>query len=160
MQRQLEYKSKSNLTLNHYSQVIALITAPSREERKLQDEVNQLKTELSEISMRHEYTHYVKTERKLVAVETKLNTLQSGKQTKKLIIQYGLPYGSQFCLALMLLGLSIYYRYTPVIVFDDRFDFVPFKGLIRFPTGVDGALSVPFWAFVNSFVSKHVASYL
>lgn len=136
------------------------MTSPSREERRLQDEINELKTELSDISLRREYTQYVKIERKIVAVQTKLNGLQSGKNTKKLMLQYGVPYGGQFVLSLVLLGLSIYYRYTPVIVFDDRFDFVPFKGLIRFPTGVEGALSVPFWVFVNSFVSKHAASYL
>lgn len=110
--------------------------------------------------MREEYTIYVKTERKILTVQTRLKTLKSGKQTKNLIVQYGVPYGSQLCLTLVLIGLSIFYRYTPVIVFDDRFDFVPFGGLIKFPTGIEGAVSVPFWIFVNSFVSKHVASYI
>lgn len=141
-------------------QVIAFLVAPTWEERKLQDEINQLKAELANISMREEYTIYVKTERKILTVQTRLNTLKSGKQTKNLIVQYGVPYGSQFCLTLVLIGLSIFYRYTPVIVFDDRFDFVPFGGLIKFPTGIEGAVSVPFWIFVNSFVSKHVASYI
>lgn len=110
--------------------------------------------------MRAEYTKYVKTERKIVAVQTKLNALRSEKQTKNLAYQYGIPYGTQFALSFVLLVLSIAYRYTPVIVFDGQYDLVPFGALIRFPTGIDGAVSVPFWIFVNSFVSKHVASYV
>lgn len=140
--------------------MIALITAPTRAERKLEDEINQLKAELADIPMRQEYTQYVKTERKIATIQTKLNSIKSQRQTKNLMVQYGLPYGSQFCLTLVLIGLSIFYRYTPVIIFDDKLDLVPFSGLIRFPTGIDGAVSVPFWIFVNSFVSKHVASYL
>lgn len=129
------------------------------EEKELTKEIANLKKELENIPIRKEYTVYVKVERKILAAQTKLNNSRSTKQTRSLILQYGIPYGSQFVLSLVLVIISIFYRYTPVIVFDTyRYNFVPFGGLIRFPTGVDGGVSVPFWIFVNSYVSRHIAA--
>lgn len=142
-------------------QIVSYLSATTKEEKLLLEEIRELKKELDEIPMRAEYTKYVKTERKITTVQTKLNTLRSEKQTKNLAFQYGIPYGTQLALSFILLVLSIAYRYTPVIIFDgQQYDLVPFGALIRFPTGIDGAVSVPFWIFVNSFVSKHLASYV
>lgn len=125
------------------------------------EELAKLKKDLEDIPMRKEYTTYVKQERKILTTQTKLNDLRGAKQTKNLIYQYGVPYGCQFFLSFVLLVISIAYRYTPVVVFDGhQYDFVPFGSLIRFPTGIEGGVSVPFWIFVNSFVSRHVASYI
>lgn len=111
--------------------------------------------------MRTEYTNYVKTERKMVAAQTKLNECRSKRQTRSLVIQYAVPYGLQFIMSFVLFVVSIVYRYTPVITLDHKqFDLVPFGPLVRFPTGVVGAVSVPFWIFVSSYVSKHLSSYL
>lgn len=135
--------------------------ATTKEEKQLLEEINDLKRELDEIPMRQEYTKYVKTERKIVTAQNRLTALRTEKQTKNLVFNYGIPYGAQFGLSFLLIVLSIMYRYTPVVVFDSQqYDLVPFGPLIRFPTGIDGAVSVPFWIFVNSFVSKHLASYV
>lgn len=129
------------------------------EEKELTKLIADLKKELENIPMRKEYTTYVKVERKILAAQTKLNDLRTTKQTQNLIFQFGVPYGSQIVLSLVLVIISIYYRYAPVIVFDTyRYNFVPFGSLIRFPTGVDGGVSVPFWIFVNSYVSRHIAA--
>lgn len=142
-------------------QIVSYLSAATKEEKQLLVDITELKKELEDIPIRSEYTKYVKTERKIVAVQTKLNTLRSEKQTKNLALQYGVPYGTQIALSFVLVVVSIAYRYTPVIVFDGhQYDLVPFGALIRFPTGIDGAVSVPFWIFVNSFVSKHLASYV
>lgn len=149
-------------TISNYSllQITHFLISPSRDELRLQAEINQLRTELADISMRREYTQYVKIERKILALKAKLDELQVGKQSRNLFVSYGVPYGCQLILGLTLFIIALYHRSTPVIVFDDRFDFVPFHGLMRFPSGVQGGLSAPFWVFINSFVSKHVASYL
>lgn len=137
------------------------LSATTKEEKQLLQEIKELKKELEDIPMRSEYTKYVKTERKIVAVQTKLSTLRNEKITRNLALQYGIPYGTQVALSFVLLIVSFAYRYTPVIVFDGlQYDLVPFGALLRFPTGIDGAVSVPFWIFVNSFVSKHLASYV
>lgn len=137
------------------------MTSASYEEKRLNDEIATLKKELETIPMRKEYPAYVKVERKIVTAQTKLNETRQANQTKKLIFQYGIPYGFQALLSIVLLVITITYRYTPIVVFDgSRYDLIPFGAIIRFPTGVDGAVSVPFWIFVNNYVSRHVASYV
>lgn len=142
-------------------QIVSFLLKPSWQEKRLLSEISDLKRELEGVSMRKEYTNYVKMERKINDAQMKLTTLRSGRQTRNLAIQYGVPYGMQLLLSLALFVVSVIYRYTPVITLDTKqFDLVPFGPLIRFPTGIDGAISVPFWIFVCSFVSRHASSYV
>lgn len=137
------------------------MTSASSEEKRLVHEIAALKAELETIPMRQEYTAYVKVERKIVTTQAKLNETRQSSQTKKLMFQYGIPYGSQAILSLALVVITIAYRYTPIVVFEgSQYDLIPFGAIIRFPTGIDGAVSVPFWIFVNNYVSRHVASYV
>lgn len=124
-------------------------------------ELAKLKKELDDIPMRQEYTTYVKIERKIVTAQAKLNETRTESQTKKLMFQYGVPYGFQILLSLILVLITFIYRYTPVVIFDGtQYDFIPFGAIIRFPTGLNGAVSVPFWIFINNYVSRHAASYI
>ncbi|XP_031633469.1 uncharacterized protein LOC116347139 [Contarinia nasturtii] len=141
--------------------VVALLTSASAEEKQLIAEISKLKEELENISLRQEYTAYVKIERKIVAAQAKLNEERNLHQTKKLMYQYGIPYGFQALLSVILILITVFYRYTPIIVFNgSQHNFIPFGPILRFPTGIDGAVSVPFWIFVNNYVSRHVASYV
>lgn len=142
-------------------QIVAVLTSASSEEKQLLEEIAKLKVELDDIPMRKEYTSYVKIERKIVAAQGKLNELRSGNQTRKLMFSYGIPYGLQALFSVVLLLITIVYRYTPIVVFNgSQYDFIPFGSILRFPTGIDGAVSVPFWIFVNNYVSRHAASYV
>lgn len=124
-------------------------------------EIAKLKAELENIPMRQEYTAYVKVERKIVTTQTKLNESRQANQTKRIMFQYGVPYGCQAALFVILLLITIAYRYTPIVVFNgSQYDFIPFGTVLKFPTGIDGAVSVPFWIFVCNYVSRHVASYV
>ncbi|XP_055903653.1 guided entry of tail-anchored proteins factor 1 [Eupeodes corollae] len=69
-------------------------------------------------------------------------------------------YAVKFILVLMLAYISFKYRYTPVVVFDDRFDFAPLGGIVTFPTGVPNAISVPFWVFSCNLSFKWFGGYL
>lgn len=145
----------------NFSQIVLLLTTTSSEEKRLQNEITKLKQELEDIPIRKEYTAYVKVERKIVAAQAKLNEHRQASQTKKLMFQYGIPYGCQAILSITLLVITIIYRYTPILVFNgSQFDFIPFGAILKFPTGIDGAISVPFWIFVNNYVSRHIASYI
>lgn len=138
-----------------------MLTAPSNQEKILVAELAKLKKELEDIPMRQEYTTYVKIERKIVTAQAKLNETRKESQTKKLMFQYGVPYGFQILLSLILVLITFTYRYTPVVIFDGtQYDFIPFGAIIRFPTGLNGAVSVPFWIFINNYVSRHAASYI
>lgn len=115
--------------------------------------------ELSKLSMKDDYIIYVKKERKIRAAQADLAELTKRKTTNNLMLNYGISYGSQIVLAVSLMVISFMYRSVPVIVFSDKFDFTPFNALMRFPTGIRGAVSVPFWIFVNSFIYKGLAAY-
>ncbi|GAB0087390.1 hypothetical protein DMENIID0001_016870 [Sergentomyia squamirostris] len=139
--------------------IVDRINTDTKEEVHLKVKIVEHRRELKGISMREDYTGYVKVERKIVAAEKRLNELAILNSTSKLIIKYGIPYGTQVLLSLILVSISILYRSTPVMVFEEKFDFMPFGAIMRVPTGVPGAISVPFWIFVSSFVGRALASY-
>lgn len=139
-------------------QLIAYLLSPSRQQRKHAAEVAAMREQLATISMASDYTAYVKLERRIAAAEREQGASASQQLTRTLVTRYGLSYGSQALLSLILFGMSLWYRSVPVLVLGDRFNFAPFAWLMRFPTGVEGAVSVPFWVFVSSFVAKGVAS--
>lgn len=139
-------------------QLTAYLLSPSRQQRQQAAEVAAMRQQLATISMASDYTAYVKLERRIVAAERAQSTSKSQQVTRTLVIKYGLSYGSQALLSLVLVVVSLWYRSVPVLVLGDRFNFAPFAWLMRFPTGVEGAVSVPFWTFVSSFVAKGVAS--
>lgn len=141
--------------------LVHFFTRETAELRQLRDEIVKMKAELESIPIREEYTAYVKLDRKIMAAQLRFNQSKGEDQTQKLIIQYGIPYGLQFILSFTLVVTSIVYRYTPVLSFENsKYNFTPFGSFIQFPTGLDDVVSVPFWIFLNSYVSRHISSYL
>lgn len=132
----------------------------SREEKILKKTIRDQRTELAGIPMMKEYTTYVKMERKIVENEEKLRKIRSENQMKKTILKYGLSYGLNAIFTLCLIVISIYNRRSPIMVFPGDYNFVPFSGLMSFPTGVSNAVSVPFWIFASSFVMRSFAGYV
>lgn len=141
-------------------QIISFLCGPTSEEKSLRNEISNLRQELKKLSMKDDYTAYVKLERKIVSTEVLLNEKIAAKGQTNMFIKYGLSYGSQAFLTLVLVIVSIYCRGEPVIVLGDKFDLTPFGVIMKFPTGVQGAISVPFWIFVSSFVSRTIAGYV
>lgn len=119
-----------------------------------------MRQQQSKLSMRDDYTAFVRLDRKINETQAHLMDRKTKLANKKLVLKYGLSYATYGVLTFVLIVISFLYRTTPVIVFDGRFDFTPFGFIMRFPTGISGAVSIPFWIFVNSFVSKNIASYI
>lgn len=142
-------------------QIINIFTKPrvSPEEVAIQNEIIKLRADLKKISMRDNYVEYVKLERQIVIKEEKIQKLRMSMGHQNLIIKYALPYGAQGLLWLTIVVITVYFRKTPVIVFNKEFNFVPFGLIMRYPTSVDNAISVPFWVFISSFVSRTISSY-
>ncbi|XP_055633111.1 guided entry of tail-anchored proteins factor 1-like [Toxorhynchites rutilus septentrionalis] len=140
--------------------ILLMVFRESLEVRALRAESEHIKRELSKISMRDDYIKYVKVERKLVAVDTKLNEAKSGESARRMVYEYGIQYGAYAILALSLVIISIFYRYTPVVVFGKNFNFAPFERVLSFPTGVPNSVSCVFWIVVNNFVARTCAGYI
>lgn len=152
------YSDISSLPPLRPKQLIAYLLSPGGRQRQLEREIAALRAQLATLSMTDNYIEYVKLERRINAAEKQRTSGGAQQVTRTLLIRYGLSYGSQVLLSLVLVAISILYRYVPVIVLGDQFNFAPFAWLMRFPTGVTGAVSVPFWIFVSSFAAKNVAS--
>lgn len=110
--------------------------------------------------MHEDYTGYVKIERKIVILEQRLSSQRTSSFDKEILINYGTGYCIQFLISLVLMIISLTYRNVPVIIFEDKFNFAPFGGIMKFPTGVDGAISVPIWSFVSVFTFRTISGYL
>lgn len=117
-----------------------------------------LKTELKKMSMKDQYTEYIKLERKILKLEKDIIDMKENDVVKNFIVNYGLNFGLKALLALSLFLVTVFNRRYAVIVFSKEFDFTPFSGLISFPSNIENSVSLPFWAFVNNFVFRHAAS--
>ncbi|KAG4067944.1 hypothetical protein HA402_010630 [Bradysia odoriphaga] len=139
--------------------ILPRISFASAAERRLEKDLIDMKQQQSKLSPRDDYTAFVRLDRKINETQAYLLDRKTKLANKKLVLKYGLSYATYGVLTFVLIVISFLYRTTPVIVFDSRFDFTPFGFIMRFPTGISGAVSIPFWIFVNSFVSKNIASY-
>lgn len=119
-----------------------------------------IRRELSKISMRDNYIEYIQTERKLVELEAQMTAQRNKFNWLKVAYEYSIKYGLYAILTLVLIIISIVHRYTPVLVFGENFRFEPFGKVLNFPTGVPNAVSTVFWIVVNNFVARTVAGYV
>ncbi|XP_053681808.1 guided entry of tail-anchored proteins factor 1 [Sabethes cyaneus] len=140
--------------------IFSLFLHDAPEVRILRAEVDMLRRELSRISMRDEYIRYVKVERKLVAAETKLTESKNRDAGRRKVYEIAVQYGLYAVLTLGLVTISIVYRYKPIVVFGENFNFEPFGKVLNFPTGVPNAVSTVFWIAVNNFVARTLAGYV
>lgn len=127
---------------------------------KLRAQIEQARRELAKISMRENYLEYVHKERVLVQLEKEMAAPRDSYNSRKLIFDYGIGYGLYAVLALGLIVISVFYRYQPVVVFGNNFNFEPFGKVLNFPTGVPNAVSTVFWIVVNNFVARTVVGYV
>lgn len=120
-------------------------------------ELRTLKLELSKINMRQDYINYVKSERKILAIQQTLKMFDEKYQRSHLKIMHG----TNGALTFILIVISIYYRYEPILIFDSttKFDLIPFGTIMSFPTGINGAVSIPFWILITRCVTEHFASH-
>ncbi|EAA05332.2 guided entry of tail-anchored proteins factor 1-like [Anopheles arabiensis] len=140
--------------------ILPFICRDSAEVIARRKEIAKLRSDLAKISMRDEYTRYVRCEREIGKLEVTLNEAKGRDGVKRVAYEYGLHYGGMAVVGLCMMYISIFYRYSTVIVFGDNFNFEPFGGFINFPTKVPNSISVVFWIVVNNFVARTLASYV
>lgn len=132
----------------------------SVQEKQLHMEVKELREKLQTLSMTSDYVEYVKVERKIHKNTCQIDKLKESKGQQNLLIKYVVPYGAQALLCLTLLVIATSLRRRPVIVFDKEFNFTPFSIIMRYPTSIENAISVPFWIGICCFVSRSIASFI
>lgn len=128
--------------------------------RELKRDVSALQKELTKTSMRDNYTDYVKIERNIQNLQMKIQESNNSDVVKNFLIKYGINYGTQAVLSLILVVITLCYRKHAVIVFSDKYNFSPFSKIISFPSIIPNSVSVPFWIFCNNYAFRHIGSYL
>lgn len=132
-------------------QVLKWINKPSIKEKELMTQKNELKKVQNSISITDNFAKYSKIQRQINKIDENLSDFRSEKNN--LYIHFGLTYGLQIFFAIVLVGLSIYYRSTPVIAIDKSIDLTPFSYLISYPHS-ENVVSFHFWVLCSSTTAR------
>ena len=139
-------------------QLLVSLDGPTASQKVARARIKHLKEELSKIKVTENFAGHMKIQRQICAEQAKADQTAEIKMNnfwKKLVLDYGIDALQGF----VLVCFSFFYRSYPVIEFGDKFNFTPFTTVMMFPTGINGAISVPFWILINSIVAKNVISY-
>ncbi|TRY76538.1 hypothetical protein TCAL_00094 [Tigriopus californicus] len=132
------------------SWVIALLNkrSCSPRETEIREEIRSLKKTQDGISMMDEFAKHAKIERRLIKLKAALQELQSDRisQTKMSYRAFQIT----FYAITGLLFLFIFFTYgsEPVVIFNESHPFYPFHLLMSYPTGLSGAIGIPFWTLI------------
>lgn len=109
--------------------------------------------------MKDNYVEYVKIERKINEVNAAIEAESMKKsQSMKTLTTFGINYIFKTVIGFILFLVIVFNRKTPVIIFSEEFNFDPFSSIISYPSKITNAISVPFWAFINNYFFRQVAS--
>ncbi|KAJ8958856.1 hypothetical protein NQ318_019621 [Aromia moschata] len=92
-------------------QILKWINRPSGKENQLLSQKFELKSEQSKMNITDDFAKYSKIQRRINTIDEELSLHRNDKNS--LTLQLGLTYGLKFALGIMLVVLSIYYRYSP-----------------------------------------------
>lgn len=123
----------------------------SAEEKALLKEKQELKTEQAQYSMMDQFAKYSKIQRKINAIDEKLNESKDNKNP--LVSKVIAAYGPQAVCTLILLLLTLYYRRTPLFKLPQHIDLTPFNYVISYPNERN-YVSFHFWIMSCNVVSR------
>ncbi|XP_044266122.1 guided entry of tail-anchored proteins factor 1-like [Tribolium madens] len=122
-------------------------------EQELQQQKLALKNEQSLLSMVDEFAKYSKLQRRINVIDRELEQIKGEKPTNSFVLQLGFTYGVKLVFALLLIVLSLYYRYTPVLYLGDKVNLMPFTNFICYPNEAN-YVSFYFWVMCCVTVAR------
>ncbi|RZB39529.1 uncharacterized protein BDFB_001263 [Asbolus verrucosus] len=134
-------------------QILKWLNKQTGKEKDLMSLKIALKNEQSSINMVDQFAKYSKIQRKINSIDEELQQINGKKPTRNFLVQLGFTYGVKSVLVLVLIVLSIYYRYTPVFYLGDKVNLVPFTSLICYPNDVN-YVSFYFWVMCSAAVAR------
>ncbi|CAG9859581.1 unnamed protein product [Phyllotreta striolata] len=132
-------------------QILKWWNKPTTKEKDLMTQKNDLKKVQKSISITDNFAKYSRIQRQINKIDEDLNTYKVGKNN--LFIHFGLTYGLKVFFGLLLVGLSIYYRSTPVMKIPSDIDLTPFDRFISYPHS-EKVVSFHFWVLCSSATAK------
>ncbi len=156
-------------------QFVTLSCPSGREEDTIKEEIADLKQELGTIDQVDEFSRFSKTERKINKAREKLVLYNNARTVasmqarsafvtvwRVIAVRVCLRFDNDVCLhfsrlfqGLIALMLMWHYSQTPVMVFRNKELWYPIGWLFALPTGVVGAVGIPFFTMaVRTFLSN------
>ncbi|XP_074601800.1 guided entry of tail-anchored proteins factor 1-like [Brevipalpus obovatus] len=140
---------------NFVKMILWIFFRESELESNLRKQITELKTELGTINMTQEFVKYAKIQRKINKMIEELKNQGNMKTMLKLKAQV-IIYASVY----IIVGTYTTYliwsnRYKPLLILEPRV-MHPFDYILRFPTGVDGAIGVTFWFPMVVSTSRYI----
>ncbi|XP_059473545.1 guided entry of tail-anchored proteins factor 1-like [Neocloeon triangulifer] len=124
--------------------VIDLKQSKSSREKELISELRTLKTDLAGISMMDEFAKHAKLQRKIIKTQEELKTAANARSlnaTKNKAIYTQIV---NAVLGIYLIYLVWNFKFDPVLIIPEGWLY-PLEGILSWPTGQPGAISVAVW---------------
>lgn len=100
------------------------------------------------------FAKHAKIQRKINGLDEELSQLKSNRTANNFVTRLFIQYGMKIPVSLILLFMIITYRYTPVLILNEKYDLFPFSWLISYPLKETNGVSVHLWVICCSSVTK------
>nr|XP_023700810.1 tail-anchored protein insertion receptor WRB [Paramormyrops kingsleyae] len=116
-------------------------------ELEMRMEIQDMKKELSSISMMDEFARYARLERKINKMTDKLKSLVKSRAAYQAKVKWVVNIVYHVLQALLMISLIWKYYASPVTVLPSQW-IVPLERLVAFPSGVPGGVGITCWLVV------------
>ncbi|KAM6290742.1 guided entry of tail-anchored proteins factor 1 [Porphyrio hochstetteri] len=124
-----------------------LLQKDAEQESEMRAEIQNMKQELSTISMMDEFARYARLERKINKMTDKLKTHVKARTAQLAKIKWVINIVFYILQAALMIALIWKYYSEPVTVLPSKW-LAPLERLVAFPTGVAGGVGITCWLVV------------
>ncbi|XP_038616127.1 guided entry of tail-anchored proteins factor 1-like isoform X3 [Tachyglossus aculeatus] len=136
------------ILLPSFSSLISrLLQKDAEQESQMRMEIQNMKQELSTISMMDEFARYARLERKINKMTDKLKTHVKARTAQLAKIKWVINIVFYILQAALMISLIWKYYSEPVTVLPSKW-IAPLERLVAFPTGVAGGVGITCWLVV------------
>ncbi|XP_033002936.1 tail-anchored protein insertion receptor WRB isoform X2 [Lacerta agilis] len=128
-------------------QISRLLQKDAEQESQMRSEIQNMKQELSTISMMDEFARYARLERKINKMTDKLKTHVKTRTAQLAKIKWVINIVFYILQAALMISLIWKYYSEPVTVLPSKW-LAPLERLVAFPTGVAGGVGITCWLVV------------
>ncbi|XP_061483636.1 guided entry of tail-anchored proteins factor 1 isoform X2 [Rhineura floridana] len=128
-------------------EISRLLQKDAEQESQMRSEIQNMKQELSTISMMDEFARYARLERKINKMTDKLKTHVKMRTAQLAKIKWVINIVFYILQAALMISLIWKYYSEPVTVLSSKW-LAPLERLVAFPTGVAGGVGITCWLVV------------
>ncbi|PSN44414.1 Tail-anchored protein insertion receptor WRB [Blattella germanica] len=137
--------------------VFSFLYMETKQERAIQNEILNIRREMSNISMIDEFARYAKLQRMLNKLQEQWKCLANARHASNLKYKLLCTYLLQGIITVTLLFIIWSNRYIPVIVLPKGWLY-PLSGLFAWPTGTEGGVSISVWLLICGTTARMISS--